>query len=249
MTDPMPRSAATDAFPAHGLIADGMRLRYRTWRSVDTTRNARLPVLLFLHGSGERGSDNHAQVVVGLGPALIRRPPDWPLLAVFPQLPEGASWREDHAAAAMRVLEDACARTGGDASRVALTGLSRGGYGAWNLATRWPHRFKALVAVCGGITRPTPGSDLGVDVHETAGDAFEQTASRLAHLPCWLVHGARDAVIPVSQSRRMALALASAGAAVHYRELPDAGHDVWDRAYNDNALWDWLRARLEGPSS
>ncbi len=240
----MPRSATTDAFRTHTHAAGGVRLRYRTWRSVDARCKARLPVVLFLHGSGERGGDNRAQVSVGLGPTLLRHPPEWPLLAVFPQLPDGASWRDDHAAAAMRVLEDACASAGGDATRVALTGLSRGGYGVWELANRWPGRFKALVPLCGGLTRPVPGSDLYVNVRDASVDAFQHVAARLSHLPCWLVHGARDSVIPVSQSRRMAMALAGAGATVHYRELPEAGHDVWGPAYDDPALWNWLRAHL-----
>ena len=233
------------AFVAHDHGADGTRLRYRTWRSPQADAHATVPVLLFLHGSGERGDDNRAQMRVGLGPALLRDPPSWPLLAVFPQLPEGARWSGTHAHDAIAILEDACMRAGGDRARVALTGLSRGGYGVWELALRWPRRFRALLPVCGGITAPPHDAALYVAALADAADPFAAAAARLAHLPCWLVHGARDAVVPVEQSRRMAAALRAAGASVHYRELPEAQHNVWDAAYADPTLWRWLARTLD----
>ena len=215
-------------------------LRYRIWRTAGVPAGGRMPGLLFLHGFGERGSDNRAQTRVGLGPALRRHPPSWPLLAVFPQLPRDASWSAGHARRALSVLEDACANHAGDAARVALTGLSRGGYGVWELALLAPRRFRALLPVCGGLTAPAHDAGLRVSAVADADDPYTAAAARLARLPCWIVHGARDAVIPVTQSRRMAVALQAAGAPVHYREPAAARHDVWDAAYADPALWRWL---------
>ena len=233
------------AFAVHDHGAGAARLRYRTWQTPQAAAGVAVPVLLFLHGSGERGDDNRAQTRVGLGPALLRDPPPWPLLAVFPQLPAGACWSGAHANAAIAILDDACMRAGGDRTRVALTGLSRGGYGVWELALRWPQRFRALVPVCGGITAPPHDAALRIAMLADAADPFAAAAARLAHLPCWLVHGARDAVVPVEQSRRTAAALQAAGAPVRYRELPEAPHNVWDAAYADPALWRWLARALD----
>ena len=186
------------AFVAHDHGADGARLCCRTWRSSQAAAHATAPVLLFRQGSGERGDDNRAQTRVGLGPALLRDPPPWPLLAVFPQLPAGARWSGSHADDAIAILDDARMRVGGDRARVALTGPLRGGYDVLELALRWPRRFRALVPVRGGITAPP---------HDAA--------------------------------------LQAAAAPVHYRELPEAQHNVRDAAYADPTLWRWLARTLD----
>ncbi len=237
-SDPFPAAATT--------LADGSTRRYRIWHTPGVPTAQALPVLLFLHGSGERGDDNAAQIAVGLGPALRRQAPPWPLLAVFPQLRADALWADAEAEAALQVLAAACAQFGGDATRVALTGLSRGGYGVWELALSAPTRFRALLPVCGGIEPPAHDAALRVTTLQDARDPFATAAQALRHLPCWIVHGARDTVISPQQSRAMAAALCSVGAAeLHYRELAAANHNAWDAAYADAMLWRWLGHQLD----
>jgi predicted peptidase len=235
--------AAHSEFAERSLVHAGEPLRYRI--HVPAQGGAPRPLLLVLHGSGERGVDNIAPTRVGLGPALLRGVVPFPLLAVFPQLPPGASWQGVHAERALAVVDDACAQFGGDGTRVALSGLSRGGYGVWELALAYPGRFRALIPVCGGITPPRSDADLRVAALDACSDPWSEAAQRLARIPCWIVHGARDSVIPVEQSRRMAAALRAAGAPLHYRELPAANHNAWDAAYADARLWYWLQRVLE----
>ncbi|MHB1616021.1 MAG: carboxylesterase family protein [Metallibacterium sp.] len=233
---------AHSEFVERSLVHDGELVRYRI--HVPTQGGTLRPVLLFLHGSGERGMDNIAQTRVGLGPALLRGVVPLPLLAVFPQLPPGASWQGVHARRALAALEDACAHRGGDGTRVALSGLSRGGYGVWELALLQPARYRALIPICAGLTARVGSPDLRVAAMDGCADPWREAARRLAHIPSWIVHGARDDVIPVEQSRRMAAALRDAGAPVHYRELPEANHNAWDAAYADARLWQWLQRML-----
>jgi predicted peptidase len=239
-------SASCDAFVARECTQGTRRVRYRLHAPPATIRPR--AVLLFLHGSGECGNDNLAQTRVGLGPALLRGVVPFPLLTVFPQLPAGALWQDEHATAALAAVDDACAHAAGDPDRIALTGLSRGGYGVWQLALTHPGRFRALIPVCAGITAPPAHPDLRVAALDGNDEPWREAARRLRTLPVWMVHGARDTVIPVAQSRRMAAALREAGAAVHYRELPEANHNAWDAAYDDAALWRWLGTILAGDS-
>ncbi|NYZ63635.1 prolyl oligopeptidase family serine peptidase [Luteimonas deserti] len=205
-----------------------------------------LPVVLFLHGSGERGNDGEQQTRAGLGPYLRTRMDTFPALVVFPQSPEGTSWEGETATMALATLDAATDAFDGDRSRTALTGMSRGGYGTWSLALREPARFAALVPVCGGITPPGTRPDLDtlqVDSTRAAADPFADAARRLRHIPSWLFHGARDDVVPPDQSRRMHAALRAVGADVRYTEFPDANHNSWDAAYRTEALWSWLFAQ------
>ena len=236
-------TTAADPFSAREFMRAGHRVRYRLHapRGASTAR----PVLLFLHGSGECGTDNRAQTQVGLGPALLRGVVPFPLLSVMPQLPPGASWQDAHAEDALAAVDDACTHAAGDPTRVALTGLSRGGYGVWQLALTHRGRFRALIPVCAGVTARASDPGLRVAALDGSQDPWRDAARGLHEVPVWMVHGALDDVIPVEQSRRMAAALREAGAPLHYRELPAANHNVWDAAYGDVWLWRWLRDKLE----
>lgn len=201
------------------------------------------PVILFLHGSGERGDDNRKQLEVGLGPRVRARAADFPAIVVFPQAPDGTEW-SDNVPAVLAQLEDATVEFGGDRDRVYLTGLSMGGYGTWDLALREPTRFAALVPVCGGLSGGTRRPSLTVQSVAGEPDPFAATARRLRAVPTWIFHGARDDVVPPGQSRRMAAALQAAGAVdARYTEFAEANHNSWDPAYATDALWPWLFAQ------
>ena len=240
-----PSAQAPGRFLRRTVEVGGHRYAYQVF--VPTAALPRpLPVVLFLHGSGERGSDGDKQTHAGLGPYVRAHAADFPALVVFPQSPEGTSWEGDVATMALATLDAATAEFNGDPRRTSLTGMSRGGYGTWSLALRAPERFAALVPVCGGITPPGTRPDLNslqVESTRDALDPFDVAAQRLRDIPSWLFHGARDDVVPPEQSRRMYAALQRAGADVRYTEFPDANHNSWDAAYATQALWDWLFAQ------
>lgn len=200
------------------------------------------PLVLFLHGAGERGSDNERQLEYlptwMAEPTLRERRPCF-LLA--PQCRAGGlwidvSWADGRSTpqgppstdmlAVIAVLNAVVAAEPVDPARIYLTGLSMGGYGAWDLAARQPERFAALLPICGG------------------GD--EATAPRLTKLPIWCFHGAADQVVPVERSRRMIAAVRKAGGSPRYSELAGVGHDSWTPAYRDPAVLDWLFERRQG---
>lgn len=236
---------APGGFVRREVMSNGRRHAYQVF--VPSSAQPRpLPVVLFLHGSGERGDDGEKQTQAGLGPYVRAHAADFPALVVFPQSPEGESWEGDTATMALAALDAATAEFDGDRDRTSLTGMSRGGYGTWSLALRETARFAALVPVCGGITAPGTRPDLDslyVGATHDAADPFAEAARRLRGIPSWIFHGALDDVVPPEQSRRMHAALRDAGADVRYTEFPDANHNSWDAAYRTEALWQWLFAQ------
>ena len=183
---------------------------------------APLPVILFLHGAGERGSDGQAPTQVGLGPALWRFPHLYPAHVVMPQCPIGSQWSGPAERVALHALDATIAQRSGDERRIYVTGVSMGGHGALRLAAHHPSRFAAVVAICGWA-----------DTNETA--------PRLKGVPVWLFHGASDPVVPARCSVELATALRSAGArSVRHTEYPEIGHECWDRAYADAQLSEWI---------
>lgn len=238
-----PMRGSTGEFVEREVSVDGSVHRYQVFVPSQAAGGRRPPVILFLHGSGERGDDNRKQVAVGLGPYLQRHAAGFPAIVVFPQSPEDASWDGATARMALATLDDASREFNGDPDRTYLTGMSRGGYGVWELALMQPARFAALVPVCGGITAPRAVSDLHVIAVVNAADPFAVAAQRLARVPAWLFHGARDDVVDPAQSRRMHAALQAAGAPVRHTEFPEANHNAWDPAYATPELWDWLFAQ------
>ena len=182
------------------------------------------PLLLFLHGSGERGANLEALKRHG-PPRLMAEGRTFPYVVLAPQCPRGRWW----SAEALEALVDHALQTWPiDPTRVWLTGISMGGYGAWSLAVRCPERLAALVPICGG------------------GKARE--ARRLRDLPTWAFHGARDDSVPVGESVTMVEAVNRAGGQARLTVYPDLGHDCWTRAYADPELWTWLEARARPAS-
>lgn len=216
-----------------------VEFRYRLLAPAAPVAGERYPLVLFLHGAGERGRDNDKQLKYLptwlAEPALRDRHPCF-LLA--PQCREGerwvdVSWADTTSApqgapttdllAAVAAMQHVIAHEAVDPARIYLTGLSMGGFGTWDLAARQPERFAAILSICGG------------------GD--EATAPRLAKLPIWCFHGDADTVVPVERSRRMIEAVRAAGGNPKYSELPGVGHDSWTPAYRDPTVLDWLFAQ------
>jgi predicted peptidase len=179
----------------------------------------RWPVILFLHGAGERGDDGLAPACVGIGPALSAFPDRYPAIVVIPQCPSRRQWSDEacYARAALDAVLDSMAA---DDQRVSVTGISMGGHGALLIASDAPARFRAVAAICGW------------------GTAY--MAERLRHTPVWLFHGAADRIVPVEHSRALKAAFERVGAHVRYTEYPAVDHVSWDVAYAEPELPPWL---------
>jgi predicted peptidase len=218
--------------------------RYRVWLPPHYTKLHHWPVILFLHGSGERGEDNLRQVTIGLGPALERFSDRYNSVIVFPQCRLGHEWYGDMELQAMAALESSIREFHGDRRRVYLTGISMGGSGAWYLA-RHRRRFAAVVPICGEVARdpvdPFP-IELPPDIARIIGapDPYGALAQAVGALPVWAFHGTVDSEVPVTESRNTVAALRRNGGNVTYTEYPGIGHDSWDLAYADARMPRWL---------
>ena len=225
------------------VVIDGLTYPYQVYVPRNYADQTRWPVILFLHGAGERGSDGLLQTEVGIGTALRRFPTRYPAIVVMPQSPAQSRWAGAPAAAALAALDETLATYATDVQRVYLTGLSMGGEGAWYLAYHHRQRFAALLAICGWVG---PRFTMQSFVADGAGTPYERAAAAIDGLPTWIVHGEADAAVPVEESRNMAQALAARGSPVTYTELPGVNHNSWDAAYQSQQVAAWLFAQKRG---
>jgi predicted peptidase len=186
------------------------------------------PLILFLHGSGERGEDGFRETEIGVPKALRRDHSRIPAIVVMPQCRPNAAWTGEMAAMALHCVEATSREYRIDHERVYLTGLSLGGQGTWLLGAQYEQDFAAIVPVCGF-------AELGQETGLAA-----RLAQHLTDIPIWCWHGGADTHVPASKAREMVEAIQKAGGHVKYTEVAGAGHDVWDKAYEDPELWKWL---------
>lgn len=201
-------------------------------------------VIVFLHGTGERGDDGAKPVKVGIGPYVRAHQDTFPAIVVFPQAPDGTEW-SDNVDLVFAELDAATGEFHGDRDRTYLTGLSMGGYGVWDMALHAPRRFAALVPVCGAVKPVSDERALLVTAVANEADPYAVIAKRLRDTPVWIFHGARDDVVPPGDDRKLIAAFRTAGATnARYTEFPDANHNSWDPAYSHTPeLWPWLFAQ------
>jgi predicted peptidase len=189
------------------------------------------PLMLFLHGAGERGI-NVEKVTVHGPPKIVKSKKDFPFVLVSPQCPEDQIWHDDEL---LLVLDSVVGQLNIDTNRIYLTGLSMGGYGSWSLGTKHPERFAAMAPICGG------GEILPILLASGA------QKRALNSLGVWAFHGAKDPVVPLEESQRIANALMRAGCKdVKLTVYPEAGHDAWTQAYNEPELWAWFLGHERG---
>lgn len=178
----------------------------------------RWPLILFLHGAGERG--NNLEIVKRNGiPKKVEEISDFPFITISPQCPEESWWGEQSETLIM-MLDEIIKKYNVDNDRVYLTGLSMGGYGTWFLAAQHPEKFAAIAPICGG------------------GDP--QWADVLKDIPVWVFHGAKDDIVPIEESNIMVKALRENGNNVKFTVYPDVGHNSWVKAYDDHELYKWF---------
>jgi predicted peptidase len=213
--------------------ADGETLNYRRLFS-DYDAKSKYPLVIFLHGMGERGSDNQAQLKWGVPNFAsdrimkMHRP-----IVIAPQCPDDMVWGnysyqdmaiQPEPTKPMRLLieliKSSITNLPVDPSRIYVTGLSMGAYGTYDLVTREPDLFAAAVPVCG------------------AGDSSK--APEIAHIPMWIFHGVLDDAVKVDHSTNMVKALMTEGAYPGYTQYPEAGHFSWIAAYSDEMMMNWL---------
>jgi len=178
--------------------------------------SGKYPLLLFLHGSGERG-ENLDLVKKNGPPSFLDEKDDFPFVVVSPQCPKGIWW---NAPSLLKILDQVESRLPIDKDREYVTGLSMGGFGTWDLAQLAPDRFAAIAPVCGG------------------GDSSRLCLIR--HIPAWVFHGAKDDVVSPNQAERLVKGLQQLGADVKLTIYPDYGHNSWEPAYADPELYKWL---------
>jgi len=219
-------------------------LPYRIYVPEDTGEK-QYPLVLCLHGSGNRGDDNLAQLGRSSAVHTLLAPDHlvkYPCIVLAPQCPEGQRWIRGigqydlpgNTEALMGLLEQIKANYPVDPARIYITGLSMGGFGTWGMLKTYPDYFAAAVPICGGW-------NLEEDV---------ENAPKLKDIPIWAFHGALDDDVPAERSRDMVQALEAVNGNVKYTEYPDGGHAIWDRVYNEPELLPWLFAQKnEGGAS
>ncbi|GAB1405424.1 prolyl oligopeptidase family serine peptidase [Lentimicrobium sp.] len=177
------------------------------------------PLLVFLHGSGERGADLEKVKVHG-PPMLIAGGRQFPFFVLSPQCPEGQDWDAEALHTLIGYIVDNYPI---DEKRVYLTGLSMGGKGVWDLAFAHPDDYAAIVPVCGRVDRN-----------------YADRAAELGDMAVWVFHGAMDDVVPIAPAARMVNKLQEAGNKAKFTIYPEAGHDSWTDTYNNPLLYEWL---------
>ncbi len=189
------------------------------------------PVILFLHGSGERGSDGFKQTEVGLGRAIRRNVERCPAIVVFPQCEERGMWTGPMLEMAKACVQETANAYRLDPRRFYVTGLSMGGAGTWEIATQLRGKVAAIAPICGfiGPWRQPPEAE-----------AVGQFADQLKDIPTWCFHGDEDRAVNVEHSRILTTALKERGATVTYTEYPGGKHNIWDKVYGQRDFWAWL---------
>jgi predicted peptidase len=246
---PPPPDDVVKMFEEHTFVYTGgdyqeEPFKWRLLKPAKIEADKKYPVILFLHGAGERGDDGvmqlkHFPVVM----ATSENQEKYPCFLIAPQCRSGKKWSNvnwhaqssepmpaepsEQMKVALGILDQVLAENPCDLNRVYLTGLSMGGYGSWDLAERSPERFAAVAPICGG------------------GD--DQHADRLAPIPIWAWHGDQDPAVPVVRSREMIAAIEKAGGHPKYTELPGVGHESWVQAYGDpSGLIPWMFEQKRG---
>lgn len=240
----LPAAARTETgFLNRTVRVNGADYRYQVYVPPNWNKRSKWPVILFLHGAGERGDDGLLQTDVGLGHAIRQKAAAWnQFIIVMPQCRKERFWSQpEMEQVALAALERTIKEFHGDRSRLYLTGISMGGYGVWSIASHHAAVFAALVPICGGIEPPPSLPALKTDLADDY-DPYRDTAQKIGKTPVWVFHGAADPVVPVEGSQKMVEALKAVGADVRYTEYPGVQHNSWDRAYAEPELPDWLLA-------
>ena len=235
-----PEPPQDSGFLNRRIVLEGITYRFQVYLPEEWRRDdgKQWPIILFLHGRGERGSEGMWQTQIGIAEAVRNHPDRWPFVIVMPQCPQTAHWTDPVMLnLAMDSLDQESAEFHGDPSRTYLTGLSMGGYGAWELARLHPHRWAAIVIAAGGVFW-----SYEPDRWQEASVLPAEYARAVGHTPVWLFHGGLDNVVVPRQSELMYDAFKAAGGDIRLWIYQGLKHDCWTRAYDEPELPRWLLA-------
>ncbi len=232
-----------DVYDKETFTHDGQKLLYRVLRPAKAEAGKKYPLVLFLHGAGERGDNNEAQLVHGS--ALFIKKENrakFPAFVIFPQCPNGKRWVEvdwsdkkphvspkkpsDPMRLTKRMLDQFLKDNAVDADRIYVMGLSMGGFGTWDFAQRYPDVVAAAAPICGG--------------------ADNATAERIKHIPIWTFHGSADTAVWPERTRSMVEELKNVKGNIRYSEYAKVGHNSWSRAFAEPELLTWMFAQKRG---
>ena len=224
---------------------------YRVYVPANHDSNKKMPVMLYLHGSGSRGHDNIAQVD-GFRWAIEPVKDKVDFIVVLPQCDDDNFWSaQDMTEYSLAALDQTVEDFNGDPDRVYLVGFSLGGYGVWHIAAANPGKFAALVPVAGGVVGtypmnpharraiiPSVGDMLG------SPEPYKEVAKAIGPTPVWVFHGAQDDSVSVEFAHEIVAALKAEGRAdVKYTEYPDGGHQIFGQAIAEPGLLEWLASQ------
>ena len=186
------------------------------------------PAIVFLHGSGESGTDGQKQIAQGIGTNILWNADRWPCIVMMPQKPSEKLQWEDVDDLVMKMLGETRKEYVIDEGRIALTGLSQGGHGTWSIGAAHPEVWCALAPICGYVEKKEK---------ENVGLTAEGIAEKLKGVPMWVFHGEDDDVVLPEQSRKVVEAMKAAGAKdVKLTVYPKTNHGSWDKAYSEKEL-------------
>ncbi|MDQ7817225.1 MAG: dienelactone hydrolase family protein [Melioribacteraceae bacterium] len=199
-----------------GIYKEEVELNYLLYFPKDYSEDKSFPLLLFLHGAGERGND--LNLVKKHGPSkLIEEGKDFPFVVASPQCPTDKRWNTK---ALIALIDEIISNYKIDEDRIYVTGLSMGGNGTWRLATEIANRLAAIIPICGW------------------GDPFDICS--IGNLPVWTFHGAKDFIVPVTSSQVLVDRLKYCKGNAKITIYPEAGHDSWTETYNNPEIYEWL---------
>lgn len=200
-------------------IVKTVRFKYLVYMpdDVEYSSDKKLPLILFLHGAGERGDD--IDLVKKHGIPKLCEEMKLPFITVSPQCPEDSWWTQE-TEALKALLDEITANYYVDTDRIYLTGLSMGGFGTWEMAVHYPDLFAAIAPMCGG--------------------GKIEKAYLIKDLPIWVFHGAKDPVVPIENSKKMVDKLKELGSNVKFTVYPEAEHDCWTQSYSNPELYKWF---------
>jgi len=239
-----PRSGARTqtGFLDRAISVSGTSYNYQVFLPDNWLPKQKWPIILFLHGAGERGSDGLLQTDVGLPHAVRLDRSRFPAIIVM--LKDRWWTQPEMQAVALTALAAATKEFKGEARRTYLTGLSMGGYGSWYLAAKYPGKFAAVVAICDGVAPPERvrqmHPEMVANTYPDEPQSYADIARKIGKTPVWMFHGGADDTVPVEYSRKLNDALKAAGGNVHYTEYPAVPHNSWDKAFAEPDLMPWL---------
>ena len=235
-----PQPPQDTGFLNRRIVLNGTTYRFQVYLPEEWRRDdgKHWPIILFLHGRGERGSEGMWQTQIGIAEAVRNHPDRWPFVIVMPQCPDTAHWTDPAMLdMAMAALDQETSEFHGDPSRTYLTGLSMGGYGAWELARLHPRRWAAIAIAAGGVFW-----SYEPDRWQQVSILPAEYARAVGRTPVWLFHGSLDATVAPKQSELMYDAFKSAGGDIRLWIYQGLKHDCWTRAYDEPELPRWLLA-------